>query len=127
VDPQNAFAPPANPFEQTAPANQQNAFQPPNHSFHQPAAKQPVTFNQFPPVPPSNSFGQNTSNGYSQNNQTETYYQAETDQSNYNFQNNQASIAPSKYNNPAGGYHPAQNFNNPLPPSANVSGVRSGA
>src|SRR5215213_39595 len=103
----NPFAaPPSNPFQ--APTSQ---FEPP---LSQPApAQQPVTFNQFPPNQPSqpvNPYAQNASNGYSQNNQTETYYQAETNQTNYNFQNNQSNFAPSKYSNPANSYNYSPNF-----------------
>jgi hypothetical protein len=76
-------------------------------------APPPITFNQFPPDPPSqseNPFTQSAAQGYSQNNQTETYYQAETNQTNYNFQNNQANFAPSKYSNPANSYQYAPDF-----------------
>ncbi|MEP6903677.1 MAG: hypothetical protein ABJA66_18285 [Actinomycetota bacterium] len=88
---------------QTQPNNPPNAFQPQQNPFEQhSSATPPVTFNQFSPQqtnPPTNNYAQNSSNGYSQNNQTETYYQAETNQSQYNFQNNQANFAPSNYNN----------------------------
>jgi hypothetical protein len=108
VNSQNAFQPQNNPFQQTNTVNQQPAFQPQNNPFEQAnPVNQPVTFNQFPPNPPNqfnNSYAQNTSNGYSQNNQTETYYQAETNQTNYNFQNNPANFAPSQYSNPANAY-----------------------
>lgn len=103
------YQPTVNPFEQTNSVNQAENFKTsPN------PADQPVTFNQFPPNPPnqSNPYGQNTSNGYSQNNQTETYYQAETSQTNYNFQNNQTNFTPSKYNNPANSQNYSQNPNN---------------
>jgi hypothetical protein len=94
----------------------QNNFQPPVSAPvpHNPV-HQPVTFNQFPaaqPTPSNNPFAQTSSNGYSQNNQTETYYQAETNQTNYNFQNNQTDFAPSKYNNPANSYNYSPNFTN---------------
>src|SRR6185369_4198187 len=89
---QNGFPPQNNPFQQTNTANHQNNFQSQTNSFQLPVSQsnpvnQPVTFNQFPSNQPNSSYGQNTSNGYSQNNQTETYYQAETSQTNYNFQN----------------------------------------
>src|SRR5215203_3771256 len=125
---QNSFQPPTNPFEQTNPVNHSNSFQPPANYSEPPvsqaaAAYQPVTFNQFPPNQPTgqnNPFAQNTSNGYSQNNQTETYYQAETNQTNYNFQNNQSNFAPSKYSNPANSYNYSPGFQpgftNPVEP-----------
>src|SRR5215204_3221446 len=117
-----------NPFAQTNQPIQSNPFQPPVNHFPPPVseltpADKPVTFNQFPPVPTSqqnNPYAQNTSNGYSQNNQTETYYQAETNQTNYNFQNNQSDFAPSKYSNPANSYNYSPGFQpgftNPVEP-----------
>lgn len=115
--PQNPFQPQNNPFEQTVQTPPPNNFQSPQNPFEQTAAaNQPVTFNQFPPAQPSqpaNPYASNTSNGYSQNNQTETYYQAETNQSNYNFQNNQANFAPSKYSNPANSYNYSPNSGSP--------------
>jgi hypothetical protein len=106
----NNFQAVNNPFQQS---NQPNAFEPPENQFEQsPAQNQFVTFNQFPPNPPNNPYAQNTSNGYSQNNQTETYYQAETSQTNYNFQKTDTSFAPSRYNNPPNSYNYAPNFTN---------------
>ncbi len=97
---------PANGSQAPPPANSFNAFQPQTNPFDAPAPiNQPTTFNQFPPdqtIQTNNNFAANTSNGYSQNNQSETYYQAETDQSQYNFQNNQQTFAPSNYNNQPG-------------------------
>ena len=114
---QNAFPPPNNPFEQPP-----QAFQPPVNQAHQ-----PVSFNQFPPNnshQPNNNFAQNTSKGYSQNNQTETYYQAETHQSQTNYQNNHGNFAPSKYNNAPDSQKYAPNYANNF---ANNSGLRNGA
>jgi hypothetical protein len=110
---QNNYQPSVNPFEQPVHANQPVSFPPRQTDFQPPIdpSNQPVTFNQFPPHAPSNNFGQNSANGYSQNNQTETYYQAETNQTNYNFQNNQVSVAPSKYGNAAGTYNYVPSFN----------------
>jgi hypothetical protein len=98
------------------PTNYQNNFQPQQPNFNQQNSyNQPVTFNQFPQNQnnqPNNNFAQNTSNGYSQNNQSETYYQAETNQSQYNFQNNQSNFAPSNYNQPSNNYNqPANHYN----------------
>ena len=85
-----------------------NNFQSPPNSFQpQTPVNQPTTFNQFPPNQtnqPYDNFAQNSINGYSQSNQSETYYQAETTQNHYNFQNNQANVAPSNYNNPPNNY-----------------------
>jgi hypothetical protein len=117
ADAQPNYQSQTNPFEQMIPVNPSNNFEPALNP-----ADQPVTFNQFPQTTPNN-FGQNTSNGYSQNNQTETYYQAETNQTNYNFQNNQTNYAPSKYNNPAGSYNYAPNYSNN---NSAASGQRSG-
>jgi hypothetical protein len=124
---QNNFQPQNNPFAE----NQSNPFQTPANHFQPPVSQpatafQPVTFNQFPanpPAQPNNPFGQNTSNGYSQNNQTETYYQAETNQTNYNFQNNQSNFAPSKYSNPANSYNYSPNSQ---ANSTNSGGQRKG-
>ena len=117
----NNFPPANNPFAPT----QTNSFQPP---VSQPAAAhQPVTFNQFPTAPtvqPTNSYAPNASNGYSQNNQTETYYQAETNQTNYNFQNNQSNFAPSKYSNPANSYNYTPDF---IKPAETRSGAKQAA
>ena len=112
---QNAFQPQNNPFQQAGQPLQPNNFPPPQNPFEQPAsANQPVTFNQFPPTQANNSYTANASNGYSQNNQTETYYQAETNQTNYNFQNNPTNFAPSKYSSPGNSYsyspHQPNNF-----------------
>jgi hypothetical protein len=98
-----------NPFGQASPSNQPNQQnQSGNNPFQQSRqSSQAVTFNQFPPdqpANPKNPYAQNASNGYSQNNQTETYYQAETNQTNYSFENKQANFTPSKYNNPANNY-----------------------
>ncbi len=99
---QNAFQPQNNPFEQPNQA-QSDAFQSQSNHLKPPnPANQQIIFDQFPPhqnASPNKNFAQNTSNGYSQNNQSETYYQAETGQSQYNFQNNQKKFAPSNYNN----------------------------
>ncbi len=94
---------------QTPPSgNFQQSSQPLVNPFDTPApVNPPISFNQFPPSQasqPNNNLAQNTSNGYSQNNQSETYYQAETSQSQYNFQNNQANFAPSNYNSPSNNY-----------------------
>src|SRR5688572_24047007 len=62
---QNNYQPQVNPFDQINPLNQANNFEPASNP-----ANQPVTFNQFPQNSPPNNFGQNASNGYSQNNQT---------------------------------------------------------
>lgn len=99
---------------QTPPSTiNQNPIQSEQYSFErQNSLNQPITFNQFPSNQsnqPDNNFTQNTSNGYSQNNQTETYYQAETNQSQYNFQNNQSNFAPSNYNNQPNNYNPSPN------------------
>ncbi len=96
--------------------NQQSPFHTQtDHSSQPNTANQPITFNQFPTnqnTSPNNNFAQNTSNGYSQNNQSETYYQAETNQSQYNFKNNQTDFAPSNYNIPANNnnYSHSNNF-----------------
>ncbi|HVE57653.1 MAG TPA: hypothetical protein VNB22_12540, partial [Pyrinomonadaceae bacterium] len=122
VNSENPFQAQNNPFEQSNPFNQPSNFLPQNNSFEQSnPVDQPVTFNQFPPNQPNSvndPYAQNTSNGYSQNNQTETYYQAETSQSQYNFQNNQPNVAPSKYNNAANSYH---NPANPYGYSSNLT------
>ena len=111
---QNAFQPQNNPFEQPNQA-QSNAFQAQSNHIEQPnPANQPIIFNQFPPhqnSSPNNNFAPNTSNGYSQNNQSETYYQAETNQSQYNFQNKQKNFASSNYNNPANNNNFSQSNN----------------
>ena len=108
----NPFQLKTNPFQTAQPS----AFQPTQNPFEQTAAaNQPVTFNQFPPAqtnPPNDPYAANTSNGYSQNNQTETYYQAETNHFNYNFQNNHSNFAPSKYSNQTNTYQYAPNSTN---------------
>lgn len=98
---QNNYQPAVNPFHQSS-AQYQNettaeVFDEPSNSR---SDQQFVTFNQFPPNEPSQnnySYAQNATNGNSQNNQSETYYQAETTQTDYNFKNNQTNFAPSKY------------------------------
>jgi hypothetical protein len=104
-------------------ASHQTNYQPQINPFDQPApVLPPVTFNQFPPNPPAaanNNFAQNPTSGYSQNNQSETYYQAETDQSQYNFQNNQTNFAPSNYNQSADNFN--QNTNNYGQPANNYN------
>ena len=114
VNSENPFQAQNNPFEPSNPINEPNSYQPQNNPFEQTnPANQPVTFNQFPPDQPNpvnSPYSQNTSNGYSQNNQTETYYQAESSQSQYNFQNNQPNVAPSKYNNAANSYNYAPGY-----------------
>ncbi|MBS1795208.1 MAG: hypothetical protein JSS81_15225 [Acidobacteria bacterium] len=98
----------------------QNPPPPAVNPFDAPAA--PV-YNPPPPVYPSNQLnpppanpGPYYQNGYSQHNQSETYYQAETTQTSYNFQNNPAEFAPSKYQNPA---NPFQTPGNPVPHQSN--------
>lgn len=119
---QNPFQAQTQPFEQPLPPNNQNYGGQPNQANpFQTAA--PVTFNQFPadqPVNPKNPYAANASNGYSQNNQTETYYQAETNNANYDFQNNRGGFAPSKYNNPATAYDYSAK-------PADAAGARNGA
>ncbi len=117
---QSPFQAQTNPFQQTGQTVQTNPFQAPANNFQAPVPDpeptyQGVTFNQFPPAQPNqtgNPYTSNASNGYSQNNQTETYYQAETNQTNYYFQNNQANFAPSKYSSPANSYNYAPNYSN---------------
>lgn len=114
---QNPFQAQNNPFGQANQTSQANNPPPQNNPFEQTnPVNQPVTFNQFPPnqtAQSNNPYAPNTSNGYSQNNQTETYYQAESSQSQYNFQNNQPNVAPSKYNNAANSqYNSANPYNN---------------
>ena len=130
VNSQNAFQAPNNPFEQSNQINQPHSFPAQNNAFEQTnQANQPVTFNQFPPnqtAPSNNPYTQNTSNGYSQNNQTETYYQAESSQSQYNFQNNQPNVEPSKYNNTANSYYNPRNPYNNSSNFANTGESRKG-
>jgi cytochrome b561 len=135
--PEQIYQPAVNPFEQTGGLNQSHPFQNINNPFA-PAAQtndfqtadptnRPVNFNQFPPNP-TNSFAHDSTDSYSQNNQTETYYQAETSQTNYNFQNNDAGFAPSKYSAPAGSYSYSPNFPPNTPGSAHPRpGLRAGA
>jgi hypothetical protein len=102
-----------------------NNFQAPQNSYQpQAPVNQPTTFNQFPQNQtnqPYNNFAQNSTNGYSQNNQSETYYQAETTQNQYNFQNNQTNFAPSNYNNPSNNYNNASNNYKNLSNKSNYS------
>lgn len=123
----NNFQTPPNQFAQNNQPVYQNSFQTPPNQFQPPTQPQnsmpPVTFNQFPPnqpVNPKNPYAANAANGYSQNNQSETYYQAESGQTNYNFQNNNANFAPSKYNNQPNSYNNGRNF-------ADNSATRNGA
>jgi hypothetical protein len=109
---------------QTPPSNN---FQTPQNSYQpQAPVNQPTTFNQFPQNQtnqPYNNYAQNSTNSYSQNNQSETYYQAETTQNQYNFQNNQANFSPSNYNNPSNSYNHTPKYTNNY---ANNSGTRNG-
>ncbi len=108
---------PANAPQSPAPNNFQTPFQPPpNFNQSQVPVNQPTTFNQFPPNQPNQAYNnqaQNLPNGYSQSNQSETYYQAETNENQYDFQNNHANFTPSNYNNPPNNYqNPSNNYNN---------------
>jgi len=128
---QSTFQAQNNPFGQANQTSQTTNPPPQNNPFAQTnPVNQPVTFNQFPPnqaAQTNNPYTPNTSNGYSQNNQTETYYQAESSQSQYNFQNNQTNVEPSKYNNPANSYYNPKNpFNNASNFTNNEAG-RNGA
>ncbi len=111
--------------------NSQSTFQTQNNPFAQTnPVNQPSTFNQFPPnqtAQSNNPYAPNASNGYSQNNQTETYYQAESSQSQYNFQNNQPNVEPSKYNNPANSHYNPKNPYNNASNFTNIEAGRNGA
>jgi len=112
---QKVYQPQINPFDQTFDHQKQNdsEAQTLNHQTN----SQFVTFNQFPPAESHrNNYNnsQKASNSNSQSNQSETYYQAETTQTNYNFENKQADFAPSKYSNQTNYF----NHQTSLPPTS---------